>query len=1108
MNRCPACGHENQVGAKFCSECAAPMVEAPAAVREERKVVTVLFADLVGFTSRSEHLDPEDVRALLSPYYGRLRTELERFGGTVEKFIGDAVMAVFGAPIAHEDDAERGVRAALAIRDWVLRQEVDLQLRIAVNTGPALVALGARPEQGEGLVSGDVVNTTARLQTAAPINGILVGETTYRATNQVINYRPAAAVEAKGKAEPVPAWEAVEARARVDVGDITNSRGPLVGRVNELRVLTDALARMRRDRTTQLVTLVGVPGIGKSRLIAELWSVVDADPDFIHWRQGRSLPYGDGVTFWALAEMVKAQAGILETDSPDTAGEKLSTCVAGLIPDSVDAHWVEGHLRPLAGINRDTDPVGNRRDEAFTAWRRFFEALSEESPLVLIFDDLHWADDNLLDFVEYVVDWAVGVPILVVCTTRPELFERRPGWAGNTRNATRLSLAPLTDEETAELISGLSARPLMAADTQLMLLDRAGGNPLFAEQYVRMLAERPEAGELPLPETVQGIIAARIDALPADEKRLLQEASVIGKVFWLGAVIRADAARRETEVRLHALERKDFVQRARRSLVADEAEYAFLHSLVRDVAYGQIPRGERAEMHRLAADWIGTLGRGEDHAEMRAHHYGRALELRRASGQPIDAAFAASALESLRDAGDRAFALNAYATSTGFYQSALELAAADPPERAHLQLKLGWSQFLGGEMETDTLRGASDALLAVGDSEAAAEAETVLAELLWYRGEQGSAMEHLDRARELVATSSPTPVKAYVLASASRHMMLAGDSAEAIRFGREALAIAERLGLDEVRANALINIGVARCDSGEMSGIDDLEQSLVLAESAASPTAICRAQLNLASVLWLRGDLTRSATILDESSEVAERSGQTQRLRSIHADIATGRFARGQWNESLRFIDGFIAEIEAGRPHYSAPYCYSARARIRSARDDTAGALADIERALELARLAKDPQCLYPALAVAAHVLMESGNAERATVLVDEFLAGLADGVNLGWTMDHLHVLASTLAALGRGEELVGVLPHRDYRWVEAAKARAQGDLRRAADICAAMEARTEEAADRLHLAEALVERGRRSEADVELQQALAFYGDVGATRYLREGQALRAASA
>ena len=877
-------------------------------------MVTVLFADLVGFTKRSEQLDPEDVRAFLSPYYARLRSELERFGGTVEKFIGDAVMAVFGAPVAHEDDPERAVRAALAIRDWVLHEEADLQLRIAVNTGEALVALGARPEHGEGMVSGDVVNTSARLQTAAPVNGILVGETTYRATSQVITYRAADAVTAKGKTDPVAAWEAVEARARIGVDATTAKRTPFIGRESELRLLTDALARVRRDRSPQLVTLVGVPGIGKSRLIAELSSAVDKDPELIYWRRGRSLPYGDGVTFWALAEMVKAHAGILETDSLELATAKLSECVASAFPDPADAQWVEGHLQPLAGISRDSEPAGNRRDEAFTAWRRFFEALSEQSPLVLVFDDLHWADDNLLDFVEHMVDWAGGVPILVLCSTRPELFERRAGWAASTRNATRLSLAPLSDAETAQLISGLSTSPVMPAETQHVLLDRAGGNPLYAEQYVRMLEERDDAGELPLPETVQGIIAARLDALPAEEKRLLQDASVHGKVFWLGAVISDVQDRRATEVRLHALERKDFVQRTRRSSVADEAEYQFLHSLVRDVAYGQIPRGERAEKHRRAAEWIGSLARAEDHAEMRAHHYRSALELRRAAGQSIDPVFAARALESLRDAGDRAFALNAYATSSGFYTAALDLAPPGSLEHARLQFLLGRSQFLSGDMELEVLRTASSELLALGDRDTAAESETVLAELLWYRGDQSSAMEHLNRARELVAASEPTPVKAHVLASASRHMMLASEGAEAIRFGREAIAIAELLGLEEVRANALINVGVCRCDAGDPSGIEDLEQSLVIAELIGAQVATTRAKLNLASIWWLRGELDRSATTLDEAAEVAVRSGQTQRLRSTRADIATGQFARGQWHEALRFIDGFIAEIEFGPP--------------------------------------------------------------------------------------------------------------------------------------------------------------------------------------------------
>src|SRR5436853_2916057 len=393
MVTCPSCGQENPDGARFCNACAAPLA-APSPPREERKVVTVLFCDLVGFTARSERLDPEDVRALLAPYHGRLREELERFGGTVEKFIGDAVVGLFGAPIAHEDDAERAVRAALAIRDWVEEESEDIQARIGVNTGEALVRLGAKPHEGEGMATGDVVNTAARMQTAAPVNGILVGEQTYHATASEIEYRPVDAIVAKGKEEPVPVYEAVEARSRYGVDLSERATGPFVGRARELELLQTTLGRVVAERSPQLLTLVGVPGIGKSRLVREFFELVDRDPDVIVlWRQGRCLPYGDGVTFWALGEMVKAQAGILESDGSDEVERKLLDAVRAVVPDDTDGRWIAESLRPLLGLGSEMDLTAERLKQSFAAWRRFLEALAESYPLVLVFEDLHWADD-------------------------------------------------------------------------------------------------------------------------------------------------------------------------------------------------------------------------------------------------------------------------------------------------------------------------------------------------------------------------------------------------------------------------------------------------------------------------------------------------------------------------------------------------------------------------------------------------------------------------------------------------------------------------------------------------------------------------------------------
>jgi AAA ATPase domain len=884
----------------------------------------------------------------------------------------------------------------------------------------------------------------------------------------------------------------------------------LIGRQSELNVLKDALQRVRDDRSPQLVTIVGVPGIGKSRLVGELFRVIAEDPTgLISWRQGRSMPYGDGVAFWALGEMVKAQAGILATDSREEAERKLQSSVTEIISGGTDAPWVEAHLRPLVGLTNSNESASDRREEAFTAWRCYFEGLAEQNPLTLVFEDLQWADDNLLDFVEHLVDWASGVPMLILCNARPELLERRPGWGGGKRDAITLSLSPLSDEATAALLSSLSDRPVMAAEMQQALLARAGGNPLYAEQYVRMLWERGDADDLPLPETVQGIIAARLDALPIEEKTLLQTAAVMGKVFWLGAVATAAGLdRRTAEMQLHALERKDFVQRARRSSVADEAEYAFLHVLVRDVAYGQIPRGRRAEQHRLAAEWIGSLGRTEDHAEMLAHHYLSALELQRASGQPIDTGLSQRTLASTREAGDRSFSLNALTSAARFYDSALQLAADGSSERAQLLFKLGRTRFLSGDLDVALFEAARDELLACGDRQTAAEAEISLTEVCWLRGDRDRSSFHLGQARALVEGLEPSRATAYVISNISRFLMLSDENADAIGMGTAAFAMAEQLGLGELRAHALNNVGVARVHSADPGGIEDLEQSIGVAAQASAPGEQGRAMFNLAAVLWEKGQLERAVALADEGSELAARIGHIWRWRFARGSSAENLYQLGHWDDALGRANEFLAEVEAGSPHLLAGRCYGVRAQIRLGRDDIPATLADIERALEVDQITRDPQSRYQSIACAATVFSECGEFERASALADELLAELRAKKGFGWVNETLHVLAWTLFVLGRAHELLEVLPHDDVPWVSAARSFATGDLRTAADICSAMGAVTQEARDRLFLADALIDENRRAEADGELRRALAFYRSVGASRYIREAEGLLAASA
>jgi class 3 adenylate cyclase/tetratricopeptide (TPR) repeat protein len=1041
--------------------------------REERKVVTVLFTDLVGFTSRAEELDPEDVRALLTPYYARLREQIEQRGGTVEKFIGDAVMAVFGAPVAHEDDPVRAVLTAIAIRDG----SPDLEIRTAVHTGEALVALDADVASGEAFVSGDVVNTAARLQSAAPVNGILVGEATYRATRHVIDYRDAEPVEAKGKSRPVLVWEVDAARPRYGSDVEQAARTALVGREREVFLLTDAFQRSKSEETAQLVTLVGVPGIGKSRLVAELFAVLDADPDVYWWRQGRSLPYGESRSVWALGEIVKAQAGILESDDAQTAQEK----VAAICEDE----WVLSHLRPLAGVGGEIDESRDRRVEAFSAWRRFFESLAEERPLVLVFEDLHWADDTLIDFVDYLAEWVSGVPILVVATARPELLDRRPGWGGGKRNSTMLSIGALSNEETAKLL------PILPADTQQLVLERAEGNPLYAAEFARMIVERPGA-DVPLPETVQGVIAARIDQLAPEEKALAQDASVYGKVFWPSGLESA------SDDALHALERKEFIRRDRRSAVAGETQYAFQHLLVRDVAYGQIPRVPRMEKHRAAASWIESLSpdRSEDRAEMLAHHYREALALAEAAG--LDGSpLRAPALAALAEASERAAALSSWATAAALAEEALTLANDADPVRADLQLRLARAKAWT-VADTDPLLAAEarDAFLARGQVDRAAECEALLSWKRWWTGDGTGARKHAGVAVELTADLPTSVGKAHAYGQAARLEGISGENLErAIELATLALGMADELDRDDLRSNALNSRGISKSKLGDLSGIDDLRRAVELADSSNSSNDMTVARNNLAAVLSAYGRVREAGATWEEAIEVGIRQGSPSNAHWPEMALVVHEVSCGNLSRALTAIDDLERRVSEGTQIRNG--LTYARGWVLGVRGETEEALRQLEASLAGALLARDAQVIAPALAGKLVTLCVAGRANGANEVADELLA-TPRYLEPGYTWDAVFVFVE----LGRETEwLAAQNPDlQASEWVRAGNALAAGDLLGAAERYRAMGVSFLEAWARLLAAE----RGDFT----QVEPARAFFAEEGAAPFVSRCEAVLAASA
>jgi len=612
MPTCPACGQENPEIAKFCLACGSALAEATRP-DEERRVVSVVFVDLVGFTARAERLDPEDVRAILTPYHDTVRREIQSFGGVVEKFIGDAVMAVFGAPTAFGDDTERAMRAALAVRDAIREmndrdEQLDLQLRIAVNTGEALVSLNARPERGESMIAGDVVNTAARLQAAAPVNGILVGEETHAATRDAIVFEPAPPVTAKGKAEPLAAWAAL--RAALPAGERRLSVVPLVGRARELETLRWIWQRTTEERQPHLVTVVGDAGVGKTRLSVEFALVAaDLGARTVH---GRSLPYRDSSAYGAFAAQLKQLTGIFESDPLDVALAKLGEATR----DAVGDEWqtVASHLSIVLGL--DAAQSVPDRETLFFSIRGFLEGVAADKPTLLVFEDLHWGDPSLLDLVEMLGARLHDVPILVLVLGRPELLDARPSWGGGLPSYTALPLQPLSDDEARELAGLLLDEPERAA----LFAATAEGNPLFIEQ---LAAASQESSAEPgaLPTTIRGLVAARLDALPPAERAVLVDAAVMGKVFWEGYLSRVTESAADLPGLLGDLERRDLIRRERVSAIEGDHQYSVKHVLIRDVAYELLPRARRRDLHEQCARFLeqATSEVGEAGAALARH---------------------------------------------------------------------------------------------------------------------------------------------------------------------------------------------------------------------------------------------------------------------------------------------------------------------------------------------------------------------------------------------------------------------------------------------------------------------------------------------------------
>jgi predicted ATPase/class 3 adenylate cyclase len=1142
---CPACGAENPPGKKFCGDCGASLAEvvaaqpaAPAASESpvaERRLVSVLFADLVGFTPLSESRDAEEVRALLSRYFDTSRRLIELYGGTVEKFIGDAVMAVWGTPTATEDDAERAVRAAMDLVAAVsaLGQEVgaeELRARAGVLTGEAAVTIGA---QGEGMVAGDVVNTASRVQSVAEPGTVLVGEATRRASEQAIVYDDAGTFELKGKEEEARLWKAL--RVVSGVGGQLKSQGleaPFVGRDRELRQIKDLFHISAEERRAQLISISGIAGIGKSRLAWEFYKYIDGLADNTYWHRGRCLSYGEGVTYWALADMVRMRCRIAEDEQPTAALEKLRVALEEHLLDAEERAFVEPRLAQLLGLG---DQETGERQDLFAAWRLFFERLSDVYPTVLSFEDMQWADASLLDFVEYLLEWSRNHPLFVVTLARPELAERRPTWGAGHRNFTSLYLEPLSGQAMEELLAGLV--PGLPESVRDQILARAEGVPLYAVETVRMLLDRGllveegaayrvagEVGSLEVPETLHALVAARLDGLAPEERRLVGDASVLGKTFTknaLAALSGVDPG--GLEELLQGLVRREVlgVQSDPRS--PEHGQYGFLQDLLRQVAYETLPKQERRAMHLAAAEYLSTSLVEEEVVEVVASHL---LDAYRLDPEDLEAeTLRVKAHSALARAGERSASLGALGEAMRYFEQAAELAGA-PEEQAAALLRGAQMALRDGKAKhaSSLLETAVALFESVADTHATARASSWLAHAEMRLGKIQEAIALLERTYGIVADDEPDADLALLFNRLATAHTWAGNVDEAARWNERALDVAEALQLTEelVRGWNTRAILLSSRRPEEARALRQLGLDLALEHQLHNVAGSIYG--NLSDAAFRHDRYGESLAILEQQLALGRRFGERAVEWFALSEMTYALTMLGRWEEaSARF--GELPDEQVGsNPSLVSPLSGVLEIHIRQGKLDAARQLlARFDRLSGSGDLQAEG-CYHAATAA---IRLAEGNAREAMSAAERALEGRAthglgsQDVKLGY----LHALEAALA-LGEGdraqellaaieEEPIGLRPpfldacaHRFRARLAGEAPTADGHYTAGAAQLRALELPFHLAVVLLEHGEWLVAQGRDADAEPFVAEAREIFERLEATVWLDRLEELQAGAA